>query len=671
MNARLGLAGLALLGAPLLSAQSAPSPTPAPSATPTPIATHQAAPWSYPAPSTVSGDKQTWYTFNGDLGAQKFATSSQITPDNVANLKPAWQMHTGDVSQGSVVGEGHASSGKVPPTVWSATPLFVNDTVYVSTPFYRILAVEPDTGKLKWAFNPHATLKALTQPDLKTRGVAYWQAAQPVAGRPCQKVVYVGTMAGKLWAVDADTGKACEGFGKSGAVDVNQWNTVNNVFPLSQLQPPTVYKDLLFVGWAGKDWAFAKTPPGIIFALDAQTGKLRWQFNPLTPEMLKGTGKVNVWESMSVDADHGLLYIATSPPSPDDYGGDRKEKIPYGNAVIALNAETGEVVWSRQLVHHGLWDYDIDAAPTLLDVKKDGKTIPALVETTKQGFIFVLNRLTGEPVFPITEEKVPQSDVPGEQTSPTQPEETVPPPTVPRRWPGVYWLADWLSGGWCSAEAKKMRDEGIYTPPSLKGTIVYPPSSGGVEWGGGALDPRTNTFVVNSSSVAYIYKLIPSENYDEAHKADPGDTFPQTGARYGANMHMFANWLGMPCWKPPYGTLSSYDLNTGKLLWKHPFGEIQKFGFYMPYSWGSVTIGAPAITSTGLIFIGASMDSRVRAIDLKDGKVLWRWRVDAPTVSLPAVYTYKGREYVTFAVGGNSILSPKVSDQLIAFALPQ
>jgi len=678
-----------LLGAPLLLAQSAPdapsatpgtSPSPAVSAnpapaaisTPTPIATNAAAPYSYPAPASTTGDKQTWYTFNGDLGAQKFATSSQITPDNVSQLKPAWQMHTGDFSQGAAVGEGQAGHEHgIPATVWSATPLFVNDTIYVSTPFYRILAVEPDTGKLKWAFDPHAKLEAVTQPDLKSRGAAYWQAAEPAAGQPCQKIVYTGTMQGKLWAIDADTGRVCGGFGKDGAVDVNQWNTVNNVFPMSLLQPPTVYKDKLFVGWGGKDWAFAKTPPGVVFALDAQTGALKWQFDPLTPDQQKRTGKINVWQSMTVDADHGLLLIATSPPSPDDYGGDRKDSYPYANAVVALNAESGEVVWSRQLAHHELWDYDLASTPTLLDINKDGQTIPALVQTSKQGFIFVLNRLTGEPVFPLNEVKVPQTDVPGEATAPTQPEPMIPPPTVPQKMPSVYWLADLLSGGRCSSELKGYRNEGIYTPPSLQGTIVYPPSTGGVEWGGGALDPRSNTFVVNSSSVAFVYKLIPRKDYAEAEKEDRADTYPQLGAPYGVQLKMFANWLGMPCWKPPYGTLSSYNLNTGKLLWRQPFGEIQKYGFYMPYSWGTVTIGAPVITSTGLIFIGASMDSRVRAYDLKSGKQLWRWLVDAPTVSLPAVYTYKGREYVAFAVGGNSILSPKVSDQLVAFALPQ
>ena len=197
----------------------------------------------------------------------------------------------------------------------------------------------------------------------------------------------------------------------------------------------------------------------------------------------------------------------------------------------------------------------------------------------------------------------------------------------------MFWLADWLSGRSCSSEEKKYRDEGRYTPPSLQGSIIYPPSTGGVEWGGGALDPRSNTFVVNSSSMAFIYKLVPRKVYKQALKEDPTDTYPQTGAPYGAQIHMFANWLGMPCWNPPYGTLSAYHLNSGKLLWRNPFGDIQQNGFYMPYSWGTVTIGAPAITSTGLVFIGASMDSRVRATDLKSGDVLWESLVEAPAVA--------------------------------------
>ncbi len=611
------------------------------------------------------GEPQTWYTFNGDLAAQKFATDTQITPQNVSQLKIAWQLHTGDMSD---------DNGKKPPSDWSATPLFVNNTLYVSTPFYRIFAVDPGTGKVKWIFKPpETTLKALTQPDLKTRGVAYWQSASPQAGQPCQKMVYVGTMDAKLWAVDADTGKLCTGFGKDGMLDVNQWNKANDKWPLSLLQPPTVYKDALFIGWAGKDWAYKEAPPGDVFAVDAQTGRLNWTFQVIPPQDAPTTGTANVWASMSIDREHGILYLPISSPSPNYYGGNRKEKLPLVTSVTALDANTGKVIWSRQLVHHDIWDYDTNSAPTLLDIHRNGQTIPALVQTTKMGFIFVLNRLTGEPIFPIEEHTVPASTVPGEQASPTQPFESTPEPTVAHKWPGIASIANLLSGGYCSREYSKLHYQGLYTPPSLgAGTIAYPPTAGGIEWGGGAIDPRTNTYVVNSSNVVQIYRLIPRDDYQKQKQqaGDPSTYYAQAGAPYAVQISNFTNYLGMPCWKPPYGTISEYDLNSGKLLWRHPFGEVQKWGFYMPYSWGSVTIGAPAITSTGLIFIGASMDSRVRALDLKSGKLLWRAQVQAPAVSLPAIYTYKGREYVVFTAGGNSILEKRVGDQLVAFALP-
>jgi quinoprotein glucose dehydrogenase len=604
-----------------------------------------------------------WYTFNGDLMGQKYSPADQITPDNVKNLTKAWEVHTGDVSDGS--------SGK-PMSVWSATPLFVNDTLYFGTPFYRILALDPATGKTKWSFDTHSTLKALTQPDLKNRGVAYWQAEKPVAGKACQKIVYIGTMDAKLYAVDADTGKPCQDFGKNGMVDVNQWNTEHAKWPLSLLQPPTVYHDTLYIGWAGKDWAYKEAPPGTVFALDAQTGKLKWTFHALPPEVAKKSGTANVWASMSIDPETGLLYIPVSSPSPNFYGGNRTGKVPLATSVTALDADTGKVVWSRQLIHHDIWDLDTNAPPTLVDLTIDGKKVPALVQTSKQGFLYVLNRKTGEPIFPMTEKKVPASDIPGEQASPTQPFVEKPQPTVPMKWPGVFPLADWVSFGYCSDRAKKLRYDGPFTPPSLQGTITYPPTTGGMQWGGGAVDPRTGTFVVNSSSVVQIYQLIKrKDNEQQKQNGETSGDYAQKGSPYAFHLETFLNWLGMPCWNPPYGTLSAYDLNTGDLLWKEPFGEVQRYGFYMPLSWGSVTIGAPVITKSGLIFIGASMDSRVRAIDLKTGKVLWRSKVDAPAVAMPAVYTYKGREYVVFAIGGNSILLPKVSDQIIAYALPE
>ncbi|MES1953977.1 pyrroloquinoline quinone-dependent dehydrogenase [Salinisphaera hydrothermalis] len=605
-----------------------------------------------------------WATFNGDLEDQKYSPANQITPDNVDKLKKVWEYHTGDVSDGS---------GKVPMTVWSATPLFVNDTLYIGTPFYRIIALNPATGKAKWKFNPHAELKALTQPDMKNRGVAYWQADDPKPNQPCQKMVYIGTMDAKLYAVDADTGLKCPNFGDDGVVDVNQWNTTNNKWPLSLLQPPTVYHNTLLIGWAGKDWAYQAAPPGTVFALDARTGKRKWTFHALPKDVIKKTGTANVWASMSVDPKTGIVYIPVSSPSPNFYGGDRKEKLPLATSVTALDIDTGKVVWSRQLVHHDLWDYDTQAPPTLMDIHKDGKTIPALVQTSKQGYLYVLNRKTGAPIYPIKEQPVPKSDVPGEQASPTQPVVPYPKPVIPDHSPGAYWLSNIVSFGSCSRRMNSLRNEGKFTPPSLKGSMAFPPSVGGSEWGGGAADPNKGIFVVNSSHVAFEYQLIKRADYKQ--KAQNGESgggyYAQAGARYAVKLGPLLNWAGMPCWKPPYGTIAAYDMNTGKRLWNEPFGQVQKFGFYMPKSWGSVTIGGPVITQSGLIFIGASMDSRVRALDLKTGKVLWRSKVDAPAVSIPAVYNYKGREYVTFVVGGNSILMPKVSDQVVTFALPK
>lgn len=682
-------AGACLLASAALAQGTAPQATPAPSAAPdgaasapqtgnpavSPQGTQPATPGggasgaAKPAPqpssqATVTGalKYEGWYTFNGDLMDQKYSQADQITPQNVGNLQKAWEVHTGDVSDGT---------GKLPLSDWSATPLFVNNTVYVSTPFYRIFAIAPDTGKVKWTYDTHAVLKAVTQPDLKTRGVAYWQAANPRAGQPCQKIVYIGTMDAKLHAVDADTGKLCQNFADKGVLDLNKWNTTNAKWPLSILQPPTVYKDMLYIGWAGKDWADSEAPPGRVFAVNAQTGKLQWTFDALPSQQAKLTGTSNVWASMSIDPERGILYLPVSSPSPNFYGGDRKEKLPLATSITALDATTGQIIWSRQIVHHDIWDYDTDSPPVLVDLHKGGQTIPALVQSSKMGIFFVLNRLNGDPIYPIEERKVPQSDVPGEQSAPTQPYATFPDPSVPDKFPGISKIADWASFGECSDTFKKLRYDGRYTPPSIKGSLAYPSTAGGVEWGGGAVDPVNGIYVVNSSAVAQIYRLIPRKQYEQITKnGTPDGYYPQKGSPYGFYLNNFVNWWGMPCWNPPYGTLSAYDLNNGKMLWRKPFGEVQKWGFYMPYSWGSVTIGGPLVTKSGLVFIGGSMDARVRAIDLKTGKVLWKSLVDAPAVANPATYVYKGRQYVVFVVGGNAILKPQASDQVVAYALP-
>ncbi len=608
----------------------------------------------------AAADSQVWDAFGGNQEAQKYSTATQITPDNVKNLKRAWSIHTGDVSSGNKA------------TTWGATPLFANNTVYIGTPRYRAFAVEPDTGKVKWTYSANGNNKPENQ-GYKNRGVAYWQAAMPESGKTCQKMVYLGTMDGELHGIDADTGKLCTGFGKGGIVDVNAWLKTNSKWKIGLIQPPAVYKDTLILGWAGNDWVYKTANPGTVYGIDARTGALKWTFNIIPEDQLNSTGTANVWAGISVDPATGLAFLPTSSPSPNYYGGDRLKEMPYVTATVAVKAETGEVVWSRQLVHHDIWDVDINSAPTLLDIKKDGQTIPALIQATKMGFLFVLNRNTGEPVYPIEERPVPASDVPGEVASKTQPYVAVPRPTIPDTTPPVSKLADITSFGQCSRWKARLRDEGRYTPPSIRGSISWPATIGGVEWGGGALDPTTNTYVVNSDRAPQVYTLVPraeaNKTYGDALRGKGGYA-AQAGSAYGFKLENFLNMWGMPCWEPPYGTLLSYDMNSGKLNWEKPFGQVQKWGFYMPESWGSITIGAPVITKSGLVFIGASMDSRVRAIDLKSGNVLWKAIVDAPAVAQPAVYTYKGKQYVAFAVGGNGILTPRLSDQLVAFALP-
>ncbi|EOD9896046.1 pyrroloquinoline quinone-dependent dehydrogenase [Enterobacter hormaechei] len=623
---------------------------------------------SQPATPLVPGTP-TWDSFHGQLNAQKYSPLTQITADNVGKLTKVWEFHTGDVSDGK---------GDTPATVWSATPIFANDTLYIGTPFDRLIALDPGTGKEKWHYDTKSSRKALTQPVLKNRGVSYWQAKNPVSGEACQKMVYMGTVDGKLFALDADSGKPCSGFANNGVLDLNQWNTVNAKYPLSVLQPPTVVGNHLLVGWAGKDWAYAEAPPGTVFSVNAQTGKLEWTFEAIPAEIRKRTGTANVWTHMSADEANGLVYLPVSSPSPNYWGGNRVDAIPLGTSTTALDINTGKVVWSRQWVHHDVWDYDINSAPTLMDITVDGKQIPALIQATKQGFLFVVNRLTGEDVWPIEERPVPQGDgsVQGEVLSPTQPFPTKPAPLLDQsKKPEIWKLADIVGGGQCSRLWDNLTYKGMYTPPTTKGegTLTYPDSAGGVQWGGVAFDPQKQIAIVNTSHIVQYVKLYSREDYDNADKDSGNESgfAPQEGAPYGMRLLVASNWLGMPCWQPPFGEIVALDMHTGEVKWRRPVGASQQYGFFMPESWGSPTIGGPAVTAGGVIFIGASMDAKVRAYSVESGEELWSDQAEAPAVANPSVYEYKGRQYVAFVAGGNTILKDQVGDQVVVYALPE
>ncbi len=611
-------------------------------------------------PAGAMADQPAWPTFNGDLAATKFADVESFNPGNVADLERAWEVHTGDVSDGS---------GDLPETVWSATPIYANGTLYLGTPFYRILALDPATGTQRWAYDSQSRLEALTQPGLKNRGVAYWESGQEGV---CEKRVFIGTMDAELHAVDADTGLPCTDFAEGGVLNVNQWNTVNARFPFSLLQPPTVVGDTLMLGWAGKDWEYAVAPPGNLLAIDARTGALNWELSMIPDELVARTGTSNIWTSMSADPDLGLVYLPVSSPSPNYWGGNRLDPIPLATSVTAVEVATGNVRWSRQLVRHDIWDYDIASAPTLVDITRDGQTIPALVQTTKMGFIFVLNRETGEPLFPIEDRAVPPSDAQGEVAAPTQPFAMTPPPTNdPSRMPDVWGLADLVSGGQCSRERQTYRYEGIYTPPSEQGTFMYPGTAGANNWGGASVDPRTGILYLNSMRVVQVIRLIPRDAYDSSDTGSGNEAgfYPQEGAPYGIELREWRNTLGLPCWEPPYGTFSAFDLATGERLYEVPFGRAQQWGFYGLARWGSPTLGGPVVTAGGVVFIGASMDARVRALDAATGAELWSDLVEAPSVAIPAVFTHEGVDYVVFVAGGNSILRPQVADQVVAYRL--
>ncbi|KAA8608894.1 glucose dehydrogenase [Salipiger aestuarii] len=648
---------LALLAGPAL-AQDGTAPAPD---------TQAQAQFRAPSDARVPAAGPDWQSFHGQVSGAKFSPLDQITPDNVAQLELAWRAQTGDVSDGS---------GDLPATVWSATPIYANGLLYIGTPFYRVIAYDPATGEQVWSFDTQSTLKALTQPALKNRGVAYWQADDPQDGAACQKIVYLGTMDAQLFAIDADSGVPCEDFANGGVLDVNQWNTLNDRWPLSLLQPPTIVGDHVIIGWAGNDWDWAEAPPGSVFSVNAQSGALEWTFDTLPEDIRARTGTANVWTAMSADEDRGIVYLPVASPSPNYWGGNRTEDIPYATSTTALDVDTGEVIWSRQWVHHDIWDYDINAAPTLMDITVDGENVPALMQPTKMGFLFVVNRETGEDIWRIEERPVPAGDIPGERYAETQPFPTVPAPLLDQsRLPDVWTLADIASFGECSALWEDMRYDGMYTAPTTEGAGAgaYPNSAGVVQWGGVGFDPERQIAVVNLSHVVQHIQLYDRSRYDEINgAAGTGESgfHPQTGAPYGMSLKTALNRWGMPCWEPPFGEIMAIDMTSGETLWRKPFGMSQRYGFYMPESWGSPTIGGPAITAGGLIFIGATMDGMVRAYDLETGEELWRDLTEAPSVANPAVFEHEGAQYVAFVSGGNSILKPSVGDMVSVYRLP-
>ena len=625
-------------------------------------------PFASPDSPCKAQDGGGWPVYGGSQGGGHYTALSQINAGNVAELEPAWIYHTGDFSPGA---PGHRA------TTFEATPILAEDRLFFCTPYNRVIALEAATGKAIWSHEPEPKLDRAyhEQHSLICRGVSYWSEPQPDPSKPCQSRIFQGILDGRLEALDARTGRLCADFGASGTIKLNGLDN-GGVGDVNLTAAPLVFEDMVIVGSAISDNARTNMPSGFVRAFDARTGRERWHWSAIPQEARNRVGAGNVWSAMSVDAERGILYAPTTSPSPDFWGGLRTDPLPAVNAVVALKVRTGELVWQYQTVHHDLWDYDLPAQPTLVDVHRNGRTIAAIAQPTKTGFLFVLNRETGEPLFPTVKRGVPRSTVKGERESSTQPTPLLPPPLAHQ---GLLrediWGITPLDRMACIARIDALRNDGFFTPPSVEGSVEIPWAAGGTNWGGMAYDPRAHLAILNAMNVVGYVRLLPESEFQlrKRQGAPPGvELAPQTGAPFGMERGLVLSPLGIPCNRPPWGIISAVDLDTGEIRWQHPFGAAPiAFGLQAPAKWGAPNLGGPLVTASGLVFIGATSDGKFRALNVWTGDVLWEYDLPTPGAATPMSFQTKdGRQFVVIAAGGSILLQSPIGDALVAFALP-
>ena len=688
-----------LVAVALVSAQ-AQTPTRAPSAAPRTaapgVATAIPPPTAAATLATAPGGD--WTAFGRDPGGSQHSPLASINVKNVGQLQQAWVYRSGDFKEGPL------PKG----TVLQTTPLHANGMLYICTPWNRVIAIDPVTGQQRWAFDPHRvdpkTGKALSPPLQmagRCRGVAYWQpgaasAAATASANPpatataatataaktaaaCARRIFKNGEGGRLYALDADTGALCSDFGAAkghpGWVWHEDYDNRGEGFSGSPSSPPAILGDLVIIGNSTND-GLSNARDGFIRAFDVRSGELRWEWSPIPADKADQTGAANVWSTISVDPVRNLVFVPTTSPSTDYYGGGRQFDIPLANSIVALDGKTGKVAWSFQAVHHDLFDYDLVGHPLLVDIRHGGKTIPAALLQTKMGWLFGFDRGTGAPIWPIVEKPVPPTDVPGDRAAPTQPVPTGIAPfahQVMKR-EDLFGLTP-LDKLACQRTFDKARYDGMYTPPSIKGSILFPSALGGGNWGGASYDPKSNLLIIKAENLATLIKVVPKKDA-KAEDAVPGVDYltrSLVGTPYRIEGEIFQSPLGIPCTPPPWGTLSAIDLDSGKIKWQIPLGQVRRAGVTIPdgAGWGSPNVGGPITTEGGVTFIGATMDSKLRAIETVTGKELWSADLPVPGMAVPMTYAVNGRQYVVIAAGGNAQVGTKIGDYLIAFALPE
>jgi len=606
----------------------------------------------------------------------------QINPQNVGRLDVAWTYHT---RERETLPKGSDVAAK---SAFEATPVVADGVMYLATPTNRVIALDARTGGEKWVYDPKVNLR-LGYSEVTCRGVATWAPAAGGADGKTGRRIFVATIDGRLIALDAATGKPCADFGNAGQVDLKADVGRSTPGHYQCTSPPAVLGGLVIVGSSMADNVTADAPRGVVRAYDAVTGALRWSFDPIPRnrgddgydtwrgDRAHATGGANVWPPISVDAARNLVYLSTSCPSPDYFGGLREGDNRHASSVVCLDGATGKLRWAFQTVRHDVFDFDVPMQPVLLTLVREGKSLDAVAVGTKTGHLFVLDRVTGNSLFPNEDRPVPQTDVPGEQTAPTQPFPAALPTFGLRR---VTVDDAWGPTEAARAKARKriepLRSDGPFTPASVRGSIQAPCPVGGFNWGGLTYDPARNLLIGATNRVASIVTLVPRDQPEKKGAA------PIRGDRAGMDgtpFRLVRDYLldldeagGMlPQTPPPWGTLAAVNLATGKLAWEVPLGFMADPRKYPDSErWGSVNLGGPMTTASGLTFIAASMDGHLRAFDTASGKLLWKAELPAGGQATPMTYALDGRQYIVICAGGHGKLGTKLGDSVVAYALP-
>jgi quinoprotein glucose dehydrogenase/quinate dehydrogenase (quinone) len=638
--------------------------------------------WAASGPTLASGEvpqraqvtdtsTDEWRAWGRTVQGTRYSPADQINLANVDRLQLAWDYDTGDSA--SLRPHQKASIAD------EQTPLKVGDTLYICTPHSMVAAIDADSGKQRWKFDPDTS--GVDPQVIRCRGVAYHHSPKPLA--QCTDRILFGTIDERLIALDAQTGQPCRDFGTNGQLSTAspKNSATGNRFPSS---PAVIVGDVAVLGGYIVDNMSVGEPSGVVRAFNVYSGKLVWAWDSGAPDGAPlpnpgddfQRGSPNAWAPLSADPELGLVYVPTGNAGPDFLNGHRRAlDSRYASSVVALEAATGKVRWSFQTTHLDIWDYDVPAQPVLFNLPMSGGGVPAVAVPTKRGEIFVLDRKTGKPLTNVEERKVPRGNIPGENYSPTQPYSTGFPSLAPKRLKEAdMWGMTPLDQLWCRIKFRSHEYSGDFTPPSLRGTIQNPGNFGALNWGSVSVDEARALMFANSSALPLVATLVPRSELEKPGSSEMHvGVAPQAGTPYGIRLDWMLSPLGIPCTAPPWGLLTAIDLQTKSIRWQRPLGTTSDhapLGLSIP---GVFNIGGSVSTRSGLLFIGATLDARIRAFDVNTGREVWLHRLPGGGQAGTMTYISKrtGRQYVVISAGGNAVMQTKLGSKVVAFALPK